>query len=91
MSEKFGKHGLAKPKLSVRSLATPVRMYEGMDEDVIPKKETEVLEGPVLSERDRAKMERRKRKEERQREVCALNIYIYTSLNHSHDCLFPFS
>lgn len=77
MSEKFGKHGLAKPKLSVRSLATPVRMYEGMDEDVIPKKETEVLEGPVLSERDRAKMERRKRKEERQREVCALNIYIY--------------
>lgn len=69
LSEKFGKHGLAKPKQVVRSLATPVRMYEGMDEDVTPKKGPEVLEGPVLSERDRAKIERRKRKDERQREA----------------------
>ncbi|XP_020582440.1 ABC transporter F family member 3 isoform X1 [Phalaenopsis equestris] len=69
LSEKFGKHELAKPKLAMRSLATPVRMYEGMDEDTIPKKETESLEGPILSERDRAKIERKKRKEERQREA----------------------
>ncbi|PKA53214.1 ABC transporter F family member 3 [Apostasia shenzhenica] len=69
LSEKFGKHGLVKPKQAVRSLATPVRMYEGMDEDVVPKKQTEAQDGPMLSERDRAKIERRTRKEERQREA----------------------
>lgn len=44
-------------------------MFDGMDEDETPKKQVEVLDGPVLTERDRAKLERRKRKEERQREV----------------------
>lgn len=44
-------------------------MYDGMDVDVLPKKQAEVQDGPVLSERDKLKLERRKRKEERQREV----------------------
>lgn len=70
ISDKFGKHGLMKPKQTVRSLANPVRMFDGMDEEQTPKKQVEVLDGPVLSERDRAKLERKKRKEERQREVC---------------------
>lgn len=69
MTEKFGKHGLVKAKPTVRSLATPFRMDDGMDEEVVPKKKQEVFDGPILSERDRAKIERRKRKEERQREV----------------------
>ncbi|CAN6455584.1 unnamed protein product [Victoria cruziana] len=69
LSDKFGKHGLARTKEVVRSLATPVRMYDGMDVDVLPKKQAEVQDGPVLSERDKLKLERRKRKEERQREA----------------------
>ncbi|MQL74460.1 hypothetical protein Taro_006838, partial [Colocasia esculenta] len=67
ISKKFGKHGV-KPKQTVRSLVTPVRMFDGMDEEPVPKKQPDVLEGPVLSERDRLKLERRKRKDERQRE-----------------------
>ncbi|RWV94678.1 hypothetical protein GW17_00042761, partial [Ensete ventricosum] len=69
LSERFGKHGLVKPKLAVRSLAAPLRMYDGMDADETPKKQQEVLDGPMLSERDKAKLERKKRKDERQREV----------------------
>lgn len=60
---------MVKPKLAVRSLATPLRMNDGMDADETPKKQQEVLDGPMLSERDKAKLERKKRKEERQREV----------------------
>ncbi|GMI76431.1 susceptible to coronatine-deficient Pst DC3000 5, general control non-repressible 20 [Hibiscus trionum] len=66
--EKFGKHGLVKPKPTVRSLATPFRMNEGMEEEA-PKKKPEPVDGPLLSERDKMKLERRKRKEERQREA----------------------
>ncbi|KAF3434224.1 hypothetical protein FNV43_RR25327 [Rhamnella rubrinervis] len=69
LSEKFGKHGLVKAKPTMRSLATPFRMDDGMDEGEVPKKKPEVLDGPVLTERDRAKLERRKRKDERQREA----------------------
>lgn len=69
LSEKFGKHGLVKAKPTVRSLATPFRMDDGMDEEQVPKKKAEVFDGPMLSERDKAKLERRKRKEERQREA----------------------
>lgn len=69
LCEKFGKHGLVKPKQAVRSLVTPLRMNAGMDDDVVPKKQPEVFEGPLLSSRDKAKIERRKRKEERQREA----------------------
>ncbi|KAH7513691.1 ABC transporter F family member 3 [Ziziphus jujuba] len=69
LSEKFGNHGLVKAKPTMRSLATPLRMNDGMDEEEVPKKKPEALEGPVLTERDKAKLERRKRKEERQREA----------------------
>jgi ATP-binding cassette, subfamily F, member 3 len=58
-----------KPKQAVRSLVAPLRMNEGMDSDVAPKKQPEVFEGPLLSSRDKAKIERKKRKDERQREV----------------------
>ncbi|GMI95512.1 susceptible to coronatine-deficient Pst DC3000 5, general control non-repressible 20 [Hibiscus trionum] len=68
LTEKFGKHGLVKPKPTVRSLATPFRMNEGMEEEA-PKKKPEPVDGPLLSERDKMKLERRKRKEERQREA----------------------
>ncbi|RVW91705.1 ABC transporter F family member 3 [Vitis vinifera] len=68
LCEKFGKHGLVKPKPAVRSLAAPLRMFDGMDEEEVPKKKPEVTDGPILTERDRAKLERRKRKDERQRE-----------------------
>lgn len=67
LNEKFGKHGLVKPQPTVRSLTTPLRMNDGMDEEA-PKKKPEVTDGPLLSERDRIKIERKKRKEERQRE-----------------------
>ncbi|KAM0942093.1 putative ABC transporter, AAA+ ATPase domain, P-loop containing nucleoside triphosphate hydrolase [Dioscorea sansibarensis] len=69
ISEKFGKHGLVKPKEAVRSLATPLRMFDGMDDGEPVKKKVELLDGPVLTERDRVKLERRKRKDERQREA----------------------
>ncbi|KAI3707138.1 hypothetical protein L6452_25390 [Arctium lappa] len=69
LSEKFGKHGLIKIKPAVRSLATPFRMNEGMDEEKAPKKKPEPVDGPLLTERDKIKLERRKRKDERQREV----------------------
>ncbi|PRQ16631.1 putative adenosinetriphosphatase [Rosa chinensis] len=68
LTEKFGKHGLVKTKPTVRSLAAPVRMDDGMDEGEAPKKKQELIDGPVLTERDRAKLDRRKRKDERQRE-----------------------
>ncbi|XP_073133141.1 ABC transporter F family member 3 [Henckelia pumila] len=70
LSEKFGKHGLVKEKPAVRSLLTPLRMYDGMDEEEeAPKKKPEPVDGPLLTERDKMKIERRKRKEERQREA----------------------
>ncbi|XAR70144.1 Adenosinetriphosphatase [Bertholletia excelsa] len=69
LSEKFGKHGLVKVKPAVRSLATPLRMFDGMDEEEAPKKKPEPIDGPVLTERDKLKLERRRRKEERQREA----------------------
>ncbi|KAJ4840932.1 ATP-binding cassette sub- F member 3 [Turnera subulata] len=68
LSEKFGKHGLVKPKPTVRSLTTPFRMDDGMEEEV-KKKKPEPIDGPLLTERDKMKLERRKRKEERQREA----------------------
>ncbi|KAJ6712695.1 NON-TRANSPORTER ABC PROTEIN [Salix purpurea] len=68
LSDKFGKHGLVKPKPTVRSLTTPFRMDDGMEEEV-KKKKPEPIDGPVLTERDKMKIERRKRKDERQREA----------------------
>ncbi|XP_004502066.1 ABC transporter F family member 3 [Cicer arietinum] len=69
LSEKFGKRGLVKAKPTVRSLATPFRMNEGLDDGEAPKKKPEPVDGPLLSERDKLKIERRKRKDERQREA----------------------
>ncbi|XP_076924704.1 ABC transporter F family member 3-like [Bidens hawaiensis] len=69
LSEKFGNHGLIKVKPAVRSLATPFRMNEGMDEVKAPKKKPEPVDGPLLTERDKIKLERRKRKDDRQREM----------------------
>ncbi|GFP84412.1 ABC transporter f family member 3 [Phtheirospermum japonicum] len=69
LSEKFGKHGLVKEKPTVRSLSAPLRMFDGMDEEEAPKKKPEPVDGPLLTERDKMKIERRKRKEDRQREV----------------------
>ncbi|XP_027343576.1 ABC transporter F family member 3 [Abrus precatorius] len=69
LSDKFGKHGLVKAKPTVRSLAAPFRMNDGMDDVEAPKKKPEPVDGPLLSERDRLKLERRKRKDERQREA----------------------
>lgn len=69
LCDKFGKHGLVKPKPTVRSLAAPVRMFDGMDEEKVPKKKVEEIDGPLLTERDKMKLERRKRKDERQREA----------------------
>lgn len=40
-----------------------------MDEEEAPKKKPEPVDGPLLTERDKMKLERRKRKEDRQREV----------------------
>lgn len=69
ISEKFGKHGLVKEKPTVRSLLAPLRMYDGMDEEEAPKKKPEPVDGPLLTECDEMKLERRKREEDRQREV----------------------
>lgn len=69
LCDKFGKHGLFKPKPTVRSLAAPFRMFDGMDEDKAPTKKVEEIDGPLLTERDKLKIERRKRKDERQREA----------------------
>lgn len=44
-------------------------MNEGMDEEKTKKKKPEPVDGPLLTERDKIKLERRKRKDERQREV----------------------
>ncbi|KAL8150296.1 hypothetical protein V2J09_020104 [Rumex salicifolius] len=69
LCDKFGKHGLVKPKPAVRSLAAPVRMFDNMDEEEAPKKKPEPVDGPLLTERDKIKIERKKRKDDRQREV----------------------
>lgn len=69
LSEKFGKHGFVKEKPTVRSLNAPLRMFDGMDEVEVPKKKPEPVDGPLLTERDKMKLERRKRKDERQREA----------------------
>ncbi|CAI9760575.1 unnamed protein product [Fraxinus pennsylvanica] len=68
ISEKFGKHGLVKAKPTVRSLLAPLRMYDGMDEEEAPKKKPEPVDGPLLTEGDKMKLERRKRKDDRRRE-----------------------
>lgn len=65
----------------MRSLAAPFRMNEGMDDVQAPKKKPEPVDGPLLSERDRLKLERRKRKDERQREVNDFLFNFYALLD----------
>lgn len=67
-----------KEKPTVRSLATPFRMNEGMDDGQVQKKKPEPVDGPLLTERDKLKLERRKRKDERQREVLFTIIHSYS-------------
>jgi ATP-binding cassette subfamily F protein 3 len=50
-------------------------MNEGLDDGEAPKKKPEPVDGPLLSERDKLKIERRKRKDERQREVLNFNRF----------------
>lgn len=66
-----------KPKPAVRSLVAPFRMNEGMDEGQAPKKKPEPVDGPLLTERDKLKIERRKRKDERQREVLEFTGFLH--------------
>lgn len=67
-----------KDKPAVRSLLAPLRMFDGMDEGEAPKKnKPEPVEGPLLTERDKLKIERKKRKDERQREVMYLLLPLF--------------
>jgi ATP-binding cassette subfamily F protein 3 len=50
-------------------------MNEGLDDGEAPNKKPEPVDGPLLSERDKLKIERRKRKDERQREVVNFNRF----------------
>ncbi|GLJ41053.1 hypothetical protein SUGI_0849910 [Cryptomeria japonica] len=69
LSERIGTHEQKGTKEVVRSLRTPVRMYDGLRQDESPPKVVDTQDGPPMSEHDRAKIERRKRKEDRQREA----------------------
>lgn len=69
LSEKIGSHEQTGKKEIVRSLTTPVRMNDGLCQEEPPPKKAEIEDGPPMSERDRAKLERRRRKDERQREL----------------------
>ena len=53
-------------------------MNEGMDEVKVVKKKPEPVDGPLLTERDKIKLERRKRKDDRQREVSFNSLHIHT-------------
>ncbi|KAF8380007.1 hypothetical protein HHK36_027476 [Tetracentron sinense] len=55
LSQRFGKHGLIKPKQAVRSLATPLRMFDGMDEEEAPKKQPEAQYQMHLAEMEATK------------------------------------
>ncbi|KAM0852648.1 hypothetical protein ACQ4PT_051617 [Festuca glaucescens] len=80
LCEKLGIHGIVKPKQAVRSLAAPLRMNAGMEEEKAPKKTEYIFDPPPLSSRDKAKIERNKRKEDRQREGWNAPVYV----NHSN-------
>jgi ATP-binding cassette subfamily F protein 3 len=61
-------------------------MNAGMEEVKAPKKTEYIFDAPPLSARDKAKIERNKRKEDRQREVscslldCQMTIFL-SSMN----------
>lgn len=92
---------MVKEKPTVRSLLAPLRMDDGMDEKVAPKKKPEPVDGPLLTERDKMKLERRKRKDDRQREVIGsedplsayfnIGIYSYILLRMLYVHLFIYA
>lgn len=73
LAEKIGSRGDADRvvfKEGFRSLATPVRMSDGLREEAPPMKVDQAESAPFcFSEREQAKIERRKRKEERLRQA----------------------
>lgn len=73
LAEKIGSRGDADAggyKEGFRSLATPVRMSDGLREEEPSVKVDQSQSAPLfMSERDQVKIERKKRKEERQRQV----------------------
>eukprot|EP00250_Pteridium_aquilinum_P019406 c24419_g1_i1 orf=140-2392(+) len=73
LADKIGTHESAERvvyKEGFRSLATPVRMSDGLYEEELPVKVDQVEDVPFyLSERDKAKIERKKRKDDRQRQA----------------------
>lgn len=78
---------MIKIKPAVRSLATPFRMNEGMDEVKVVKKKPEPVDGPLLTERDKIKLERRKRKDDRQREVSFNSLYTHMTHTYISTCI----
>lgn len=73
LADKIGFHGSAERvayKEGFRSLATPVRMSDGLHQEEPSVKVDQVEDVPFyLSERDKAKIERKKRKDDRQRQA----------------------
>lgn len=69
LSDRFGARGGDKSEEGFRKMAAPVRMSDGLPESDITTRTEETQLLPQISERDLAKMERRRRKEERQRQV----------------------
>lgn len=69
LADRFGARGGDKSQEGFRKMAAPVRMSDGMSGGDPSARMEEVQTLPQISERDLAKIERRKRKEERQRQV----------------------
>lgn len=69
LASRFGARGGDKSQESFRKMAAPVRMSDGMagSEPAMRPEDPQSL--PQISDRDLAKIERRRRKEERQRQV----------------------
>lgn len=70
LAEKFGaRNAKTQSRGGFRKLATSVRMSDGMPETENVTMAEPTQTPPQISERDQAKLERRRRKEERQRLV----------------------
>jgi len=69
LADRFGARGGDKSQEGFRKMAAPVRMSDGMSGGDPSARMEEVQTLPQISERDLAKIERRKRKEERQRQA----------------------
>ncbi|CAK9868000.1 unnamed protein product [Sphagnum jensenii] len=69
LAERFGARGGDKTQEGFWKMAAPVRMSDGLAEGDTISKSEEIQAPPQISERDLAKIERRRRKEERQRQT----------------------